>query len=128
MDIFTHERGHQTGLRSNDLSTLVGGSSVHCLKCDMSLHAGGKANCPWNGVSDAQAKKNANKVIHNMAYLPLSQFPMANSSTKERERKKETMVISLMTNISFFVQLPQNPTTLLHQPTSLKVAIFDSSF
>jgi hypothetical protein len=65
MDIFAREGG-QGG---DDLSTL-GGSSGHCLKCGTSLHSGGKANCPWNGVSDAQAKKNANKVIRNMANPP----------------------------------------------------------
>jgi hypothetical protein len=39
---------------ADDLSTIES-SANHCPKCGTSLHAGGKAECPWNGMSDAQA-------------------------------------------------------------------------
>jgi hypothetical protein len=68
MDIFARreEGGGLADGSRDDVSTLES-SSGHCLKCGTNLHSGGKANCPWHSMSDAQAKKNANKVIRNMA-------------------------------------------------------------
>ena len=64
MDIFG--RNNEGGISGDDLSTL-GSSSNHCLKCGTSIHTGGKANCPWNTMSDTQARKNANKYIRQIA-------------------------------------------------------------
>jgi hypothetical protein len=65
MDIFTrHNEG--TGIPGDDTSTIESASS-HCPKCSSNLHAGGRANCPWNSRSDAAAKKEAAKALRNLA-------------------------------------------------------------
>jgi hypothetical protein len=58
MDIVSRGR-REGGLPAggaDDLSTIES-SANHCPKCGTNLHAGGKAECPWNGMSDTQAKK-----------------------------------------------------------------------
>jgi hypothetical protein len=68
MDIFArHGEGVTPAATPGDDVSTLGSNSGHCPKCGTGLHSGGKANCPWNAMSDAQAKKNANKVIRNMA-------------------------------------------------------------
>jgi hypothetical protein len=68
MDIFAHHGDgvSPVGMSGDDVSTLES-TPGHCPKCGTGLHSGGKANCPWGSMSDTQAKKNANKVIRNMA-------------------------------------------------------------
>jgi hypothetical protein len=68
IDIFAHhgEGVLPAGISGDEVSTLDSASG-HCPKCGTSLHSGGKVNCPWIGMSDAQAKKNAQKAIRNMA-------------------------------------------------------------
>jgi hypothetical protein len=51
----------------------VGGGSggdsttLACGKCQTSLHAGGRGNCPWRNLSDASAKKKGASVLTNWA-------------------------------------------------------------
>jgi hypothetical protein len=73
MDIFARqsEGGLPTGGPSNDISTLGSSYASHCPKCGTNLHSGGKANCPWMGMSDTQAKKNAQKAIRNLVHHSL---------------------------------------------------------
>ena len=77
MDIFARtSEGGMAGSPGDDLSTL-GGSSGHCGKCGTSLHTGGKDQCPWNTMSAAAARKNANKFMRAMASSPASPAPGA---------------------------------------------------
>ena len=40
---------------------------LSCTKCQTSLHAGGRGNCPWRTLSDAAAKKKGAAVLSNWA-------------------------------------------------------------
>lgn len=68
MDIFARqvEGSSPSGIAGDDVST-IDGSSGHCPKCSSGLHSGGRANCPWATSSDVNARKQAAKVLRNMA-------------------------------------------------------------
>lgn len=68
MDIFARTTGESGSLGTprDDLSS-SGVPSGHCEKCGTNLHSGGKEACPWNTMSTASAKKNANKFMRAMA-------------------------------------------------------------
>ena len=68
MDIFARTTGESglLGTPRDDLSS-SGVLSNHCEKCGTNLHSGGKEACPWNTMSTASAKKNANKFMRAMA-------------------------------------------------------------
>jgi hypothetical protein len=70
MDVFARTtEGGVPGTPEKHLSTL-GGSSSHCDKRGTNLHSGRRENCPWNSMSNSEARKLANKFIRNMATGP----------------------------------------------------------
>jgi len=66
MDIVSRHNGG-AGFSGDDGSTIESASGL-CDKCHSMLHAGGRANCPWNSSTDPNARKLAAKALRNLAH------------------------------------------------------------